>query len=214
MSGYLPALRFPVLTRFYDPLIAVTTRERAFRTALLDVAAPAAGEAVLDVGCGTGSLAAMLARREPRASIAGVDADAEMLARARAKDPAIDWREARAEALPFADDSFDLVVSSLFFHHLPAGGKRAVAAEVRRVLRPGGRLAIADWGSPGDPVMWAASRSIRLFDGASAADSLRGELPEVLRGAGLHDVQERGSVRTMFGRLVIHAAARPRSAGA
>jgi ubiquinone/menaquinone biosynthesis C-methylase UbiE len=195
-------------------VIAATTRERAFRTALLEAAAPRPGEAVLDVGCGTGSLAAMLAEREPRARVAGVDADAEMLARARAKSATIDWREARAEQLPFAGESFDLVVSSLFFHHLPPAGKRAVAAEIRRVLRPGGRLAVADWGSPGDPLMWAASRSIRLFDGASTADSLRGGLPEVLHGAGLHDVEERGSVRTMFGRLVIHVAGRPRSAGA
>jgi ubiquinone/menaquinone biosynthesis C-methylase UbiE len=215
MSAYLPALRFRALTRVYDPVIALTTRERAFRAALADVAAPAAGEDVLDVGCGTGSLAALLAARAPGARITGVDADPEMLARARAKSPQTAFREARAEALPFADGSFDLAVSSLFFHHLLPGAKRAVAAEVLRVLRPGGRLAVADWGAPGDPLMWLASRSIRLLDGEPSRDSLAGALPAILAESGFDDVRERDAVRTPLGRVVIQrAAAPPRSADA
>ena len=208
MSGFLPALRFDALTRFYDPVVAATTRERTFKRRLVDLAAPRRGERVLDVGCGTGTLAVEIAGRG--AAVSGVDADEAMLARARAKAPALDLRVAMAQDLPFPDDRFALVVSSLFFHHLRRDDKLAVFGELARVMRQGARLAIADWGAPRDPLMRVAAQGIRLLDGAEpTADNLAGRLPALLTQAGFAEVAERDAMRTAFGVMVLLTAGKP-----
>src|SRR5262245_16336555 len=82
---YVPALRFHLLTRVYDPVVRWTTREATFKQRLLDQAGPAPGDRVLDLGCGTGTLAVMVKRRQPSAQVIGLDPDREILDRARAK---------------------------------------------------------------------------------------------------------------------------------
>ncbi len=140
----------------YDLLIWFLTlgRERRFRERLLRPARLRDGEAVLDVGCGTGSLA-IVARAQvgPSGSVAGVDASAPMIARARRKASraglTIDFREAYAEALPFPDASFDVVLSTVMLHHLRRATRAAAVAEMRRVLRPGGRVIVVDFAGAG-----------------------------------------------------------------
>src|SRR5215212_2848902 len=142
---YVPALGLKSLTRFYDPVVATTTRERTFKARLLDQLDPQPGQRILDLACGTGTFALSIAEREPEATVVGVDGDPEMLARARAKAPAIQFDEALAQELPYEDASFDAVVTSLFLHHLTRDLKEAALREVARVLRPGGQLHVADW---------------------------------------------------------------------
>ena len=89
-DAYIPALRFHWLTRFYDPLLRALLRERRFRGRLVRQVYPGAGERVLDLGCGTGTLTALLERAYPGAHIAGLDADPAALAIARAKVAAVD----------------------------------------------------------------------------------------------------------------------------
>lgn len=104
------------------------------------------GERVLDVACGTGVAAlAAVERVGPTGRVTGLDANGDMLAVARRKSAQVQWREGRAEALPFADASFDAVLSQfglMFFED-----RAAALREVLRVLRPGGRLAVAVWGA-------------------------------------------------------------------
>ena len=104
-------------------------------------------------------------------------------------------------ALPYEDESFDLVLSTLFFHHLPDDAKRQTAAELVRVLRPGGRLVVGDLGRPHDPLMRLAVRvTVQLLDGlTTTALNVRGELPDILAGAGLQGVAVRDRVRTPTG---------------
>ena len=140
---------------YYDALVWALTlgRERALRERLVEAARLAPGEVVLDVGCGTGSLA-IAAKRVVGATgaVHAVDAAPEMIARARTKaarrgvDVAFDT--ARAEALPFPDAHFDVVLGTLMLHHLPGPVRRAFAAEVRRVLKPGGRMLAVDFEAP------------------------------------------------------------------
>jgi ubiquinone/menaquinone biosynthesis C-methylase UbiE len=211
---FLPALRFERLTPVYDPVVRFTTRERAFKHRLLDEAGIQAGERVLDVGCGTGTLAIDAKRRQPGADVAGLDADPAMLERARRKaserGAEVELVEGFSDDLPFAERSFDVVLSSLFFHHLERPAKEATAREVVRILRPGGRLHVADWGAPDGLVMRALSTSIRLLDGdAPTRDNLSGALPGILEDAGLARVRERASFRTAYGRLTLLSAERP-----
>ena len=116
-------------------------------------------------------------------------------------------------ALPYADASFDLVLSTLFFHHLPDDAKHQTAAELVRVLRPGGRVVVGDLGRPQDPLMRVAVLvTVQLLDGfPTTALNVRGDLPEVLAGAGLRAVSVRDRVRTPTGTYEVMTADRPAS---
>ena len=214
-TGFIPALRFDVLTPLFDVVAAVAVRDRAIKRRVLAHAAIAGGEDVLDVGCGTGTLAVAAARATRDARLTGLDADASILARARRKaDDAgleIGFDEGRSTELPYPDASFDLVLSTLFFHHLPDDAKHRTATELMRVLRPGGRLVVGDLGRPQDPLMrFVVLATVQLLDGfATTALNVRGELPDVLAGAGLQGVAVRERMRTPTGTYEILTAKRP-----
>jgi ubiquinone/menaquinone biosynthesis C-methylase UbiE len=209
---YVPALGRKSLTALYDPVIRRTVREREFKERLLDQASLHAGQRVLDVGCGTGTLAIWAKEREPRIELSGIDGDPAVLERARQKASEarveIDFREAMADELPFEDATFDRVVSSLFFHHLTRDDKERCAAEIARVLKPGGELHMADLG-PGGPLMRLAFLTTQLLDGFDrTSDNVAGRLPEIFEAAGLRDVRERHRLRTISGSLVLLSARR------
>jgi SAM-dependent methyltransferase len=212
-SRFVPALgRLGV--RFYDPLVRWTAREVRFKERLLDFAAVGVGERVLDLGCGTGTLAIRACQRQPAARVFGIDADPRMIERARRKaDGAgveLELQPGSATGLPYGDRSCDVVLSSLLFHHLGRDAKRAAFEEIARVLVPGGRVVIADWGAPTDPLMRALFLIVQLVDGfETTADNVEGRLPAMLRAAGLVNVRERDTFRTVYGSLVLLDAHAP-----
>ncbi len=138
----------------YDLLLFILSlgRESALREKGLRLARLKPGQKVLDVGCGTGTTA-IAAKRQvgPDGSITGIDASPEMLARAAKKAAKaalpVEFRQASVEALPFANGSFDVVLSTMMLHHLPQPVRRECFAEIRRVLKPGGRLLAIDFGT-------------------------------------------------------------------
>ncbi len=142
--------------RFYDLMVWLLTlgREQPFRERLLELARLQPGESVLDVGCGTGTLAIAARRRVgPRGSVQGIDASPEMIARATRKankaGADVTFRTAVVEALPFPDHHLDVVLSTLMLHHLPRPTREQSAREIRRVLKAGGRVLAVDFGMPG-----------------------------------------------------------------
>ncbi|HWH73980.1 MAG TPA: class I SAM-dependent methyltransferase, partial [Methylibium sp.] len=110
-KGFTPALGFHVLTPLYDRVVALTTRERTFKRALLEQAVIEPSHLVLDVGCGTGTLAIAAQRQQPGVRVSALDADPAVLAiaarKARNTGADIAFDLGRSSALPYADDRFD-----------------------------------------------------------------------------------------------------------
>jgi ubiquinone/menaquinone biosynthesis C-methylase UbiE len=211
---YVPALRFRSLTRLYDPVVRTTTREREFKSRLLRQTSLAPGQRVLDLGCGTGTLAIEAKLAQPRAEIVGLDDDPEVLERARSKAKnagvEVSFDEGLSTELPYGDDSIDVVMATLFFHHLTRVDKLATAGEIARVLAPGGALHVADFGRPTDPVMAALFWQIRLFDGLEQTrDNGAGALPAIFEQGGLHGAEETDRLRTILGTLALYRASAP-----
>ena len=175
----------------YDLMVAILMLGRgpAMRERTIALAHLVPGESVLEVGCGTGEMAMRArARSGPRGAVAGIDPSLEMIAVARRKAARakldIDYRVASVEALPFADATFDVVLSSLMMHHLPEDLKPRALAEIRRVLKPGGRLLVVDLTEP-------TSRLGRLAPVWLAHRRLPGDvrdLPGLLEAAGFSAV--------------------------
>jgi ubiquinone/menaquinone biosynthesis C-methylase UbiE len=204
---YIPAAGHDRFLRFYDPLTRLLGADRV-RKRLLDAAAIQAGERVLDLGCGTGALSLLLKQRRPEAQVVGLDPDPKALARAEHKRREagcqIEWQQGYAGRAPFPAHSFDHVVSSLVIHHLRSDEKREAFSDVRRLLKPGGRFHLLDFGPPRGGIERGLTAIFHHDD--RIADNLGGRLPEWLREAGFDDVREVESHRTLFGRVSLYSA--------
>jgi ubiquinone/menaquinone biosynthesis C-methylase UbiE len=150
---YLPAAGHDWLLPLYDPIVKVFGGDAA-RRALVEQAALRPDQRVLEIGCGTGTLAVQIKRRRPLIDVFGLDPDAKALARAKEKAVraavSIQFDEGFAGSLPYPDASFHRVFSSFMFHHLSADDKRTMLDEVRRVLKDDGEFHMLDFESPKD----------------------------------------------------------------
>jgi cyclopropane fatty-acyl-phospholipid synthase-like methyltransferase len=213
-AKFVPALGFHSLTRLYDRLIAATLREDRFRRRLVGQARVAAHQRILDLGCGTGTLAIMMKRTHPEAVIVGLDADETVLSIARTKvreaGVEIELTQGNASNTPFPPQTFDRIVSSLVFHHLTTADKRRALEAARSLLRAGGELHVADWGRAQNPLMRVAFLAVQLLDGfATTADNVRGRLPELMAEAGFVSVEETHREMTIFGTLSLYKGSVP-----
>lgn len=139
---------------YYDFFVNIMTvgHARMLRRTTVDEALIQPTDSILDVGCGTGEVALLAKTRAKEGNVYGIDPAPEMISVARSKAARrkldVDFRVGVIEALPFPDASMDVVTSSLMMHHLPEELKIRGLAEIYRVLKPGGRLLIADFMRP------------------------------------------------------------------
>jgi SAM-dependent methyltransferase len=189
-------------------------RERKLRAWMLDLADLEPGNVVLDVGCGTGTLLLEAAKRVgPSGALHGIEPSTEMAARARHKAEGRGVRleviETSADRLPYPTPMFDAVFCTLVLHHLPGSMRGVAIREMRRVLRPGGRVVIIDWQRPKSLAkaitggLSLASLLHNLRPGASPPNVL--DIKPLMTELGFEDVSDRafgnGVLRAVVGRL-------------
>jgi SAM-dependent methyltransferase len=154
----------------------------------------AAGEQVLDVGCGTGALTSVLAELVGPDRVGAADPSEPFVEECRVRVPGADARVGLAEALPFGDDTFDCALAQLVFHFV--GDQAASVAEMARVTRPGGRVGACVWDFTGGMTMIRAYWDAALEVDPDAPDEIErfggrpGELASLWRDAGLRDVAD------------------------
>lgn len=147
---YVPPGQFRGFTRIYDTGCRITCSGRHFKKRILAKIDLSPGETVLDVGCATGTLLRLIGKDHPGVRLVGLDPSEEALrmAAGRLRKDGVEaelWH-GFAESLPLDDESVDVCVSTQTFHHMPDSAKRQAMKEIYRVLRPGGRVFIADFG--------------------------------------------------------------------
>ena len=212
----------------YDFIVWLYTLggERKMRERMLRLAQLQAGEHVLDMGCGAGTLAILAKRQVGETGLVyGVDASPEMIARAAQKAERsglrLVLREGAAQALPIADASLDVVISTLMLHHVPKQARAQVASEIKRVLKPDGRFLAVDFMKPAarDRSVWSRFHRHGAIDLAEFATDLEMAGLHVAASAPLGEknmhylLATSGSPDTLpVGRDIEHA--RPRRSGA
>lgn len=161
-------------------------RRRRVFDRLVSLSGAGPGDRVLDVGCGTGYFATRLAAAiKPSGRAEGIDPSPPMIdyATGRRGTAHTGFSVATAEQLPFADASFDVVTSTLVIHHIAPNARAAAAREMARVLRPGGRLLIADFRPPTNPI---ANHLIGSLAGHAMQHTPIGDFAALLDQTGLH----------------------------
>lgn len=208
-DNYVPALGFSWLTSIYDPVVRLTTRDALLKQCLIGYAGFDRGMKVLDLASGTGTLSIMIKQSINSVDVTGVDGDPKILeiAQSKAKEAnvPVTFDNALATSLPYPDNTFHRVVSTLFFHHLNKSAKSEALSEVFRVLKPNGSLVVGDWGKPSGPLMRLLFYPIQWLDGfETTRDNVQGRLPSMIEKAGFEAVESLKTINTMFGTLVIH----------
>lgn len=209
-AGYVPALRYRWLTRWYDVLMAGIFPEASIRLALIKCANIHSGQRILDFGVGTASLAILLKKTYPLPELVGVDVDPQVLRIAQQKIEKsgifMEVEQYDGNILPFTDQCFDRVVTCLVLHHLDPEQKRQSLREIRRVLKPSGSLHVADWGRPSNWLMRLAFYLVQLLDGfKNTTENVQGRLPEIFQQSGFPLVRESGKVDTVLGTMRIYS---------
>jgi len=206
---YIPALKYELLTPFYDFVVSTLLPERKIKNLLIDQANFAPESRVLDFGCGTLTLVLMAKDRFPKAEFFAADVDKKILSIAKKKmneaNKSVTILHLEGQTLPFEDNYFDSVISSLVFHHLTKEQKINSFKEIYRVLKPSGKLHILDWGKAKNFFMRVAFLAVQIVDGFNTTtDIWKGLLPDYMKQVGFVEVAETKTFSTVLGNLSLY----------
>lgn len=208
---YIPALGYDFLSEYYDLTIKLTMPEKKFRSKLIDFVNPLSGESILEFGFGTAQNLILLKQQKPEALVQGVDIDPKIKSIAEYKlqkhNLEVPLHLYDGNTLPFADNSFDKIFSSLVFHQLDAQTKLNCLKELHRVLKPDGILTVGDWGKAKSIWMRYSFYAVQLLDGFKTTnDNVNGLMPQFISDAGFQDVEEEDFINTMIGTYSYYTA--------
>ncbi len=208
---FVPALGYDWLTNFYDVTIKLTMPEKKFRQKLISLLDSRKGDEILEFGFGTGQNLLLAYRNNENANYTGLDIDPKVKAIAEQKIMKVKAPIAlelySGGNFPFYDNSFDKVFSSLVFHQLDGPTKKHCMNEIFRVVKPGGRLLIGDWGKAKSKVMRLAFYTVQMLDGfKTTEENVRGLLPEYIMEAGFSEVKEVDFINTKIGTYSYYSA--------
>jgi len=204
---YLPAAGRDSLLPLYDLMTRLMGADQA-RIGVLDRAQIRPGHRVLDVGCGTGSLLIQLKRLYPQTDAVGLDPDPKALARARRKAAvaaiSIHLDQGFGDELPYPEASFDRVLSSLMFHHIPTDEKCKTLRAIRRVLKPGGEFYMLDFEGPEKGTHGILSRL--LHSNQRLQDNSESRVLRFMTEAGFAEPKKVGHREMFFGHIAYYKA--------
>lgn len=205
---FLPAAGHDLFLPLYDPLVSLLGGNRARRD-LIDQANIGAGQRILDMGCGTGTLAVLLKQQSADVEVVGLDPDPKALRRAKNKAAragvSLQIDQGFADELPYEKSSFDRVFSSFMFHHLEEQDREKTLVEVSRVLKPGGSFHLLDFAG-GDHGPHESrglhSHLARLFHSSDRLkDNSDARIIELMRRAGFKNAEKVKEGQMLFGLL-------------
>jgi ubiquinone/menaquinone biosynthesis C-methylase UbiE len=189
---YIPALNFRWLTPLYDAIIEGPMLIAPMRRGFLAQMGDLSNKKILDVGSGTGTMSIMIKKAFPSAEVTGLDGDPQILEIARSKARSlglqIQFDQGMSFNLPYPNESFDVVLTSMMLHHLTRDDKLKTAREMYRALRPGGQLFGADFGEPRSSFGKAIRPITRRFE--RVAENVDGFLPVMFSTAGFKNYKE------------------------
>lgn len=203
-TKFIPALGYDFLSDYYDLAIKLTMPEKKFRNKLIDYINPQENEKILEFGFGTAQNIIILKQRFPDCNIQGIDIDPKIktiaeykLNRAGIETPLFLYD---GDKLPFEDNSFDKVYSSLVFHQLDRITKLKCLLEINRILKPNGELIIGDWGKAKTKWMRFSFYLVQLLDGFKTTnDNVNGLMIKYISDARFKNVEEIDHINTSIG---------------